>query len=121
MNAQTTARTAGPWIVVSGANPIDKSVHDKSFGHYGVTFATVSFAHEYAHMPEYGAKMAAEYADRIVRACNAHDDLVAALRDAPCTCGASDTGIGMLDYHHSTNNACFQNIARATLAKAGAL
>lgn len=59
------------WMVVAGANPREKGIHDAAFGHYGATVATVSFEHEYAHMPEYGAKMAADYADRLVACADA--------------------------------------------------
>lgn len=65
MSNQPTA-AKHPWIVVAGADPRDKGIMDTSFGHYGVTFATVSFAHEYSHMPDYGATLAADYAERIV-------------------------------------------------------
>lgn len=65
MSNQPTA-VSHPWIVVAGANPRDKGIMDPSFGHYGTIFATVSFAHEYSHMPDYGATLAADYAERIV-------------------------------------------------------
>jgi len=58
-------------VITAGANPADKRIHAPNFGHYGVSFATVSFAHEYSHMPEYGAKLAAEKAERIVACWNA--------------------------------------------------
>lgn len=70
--AQHTPRPR--FLVVAGADPKDKGIHDTQWGHYGVTFATVSFADEYSHMPEYGAKMATEYADRIVDALNSRPD-----------------------------------------------
>lgn len=59
------------FLVMAGADPKDKGIHDSRWGHYGVTFATVSFAYEYSHMPELAAKNAAEYAERIAAALNA--------------------------------------------------
>lgn len=69
MSAQQTP--CPRFLVMAGSDPKDKGIHDSQWGHYGVTFATVSFAYEYSHMPEYGAKMAAEYAERVAAALNA--------------------------------------------------
>lgn len=60
------ARGHARWMVTAGSNRREKGIHDAAFGHYGATVATVSFEHEYSHMPEYGAKMAADYAERLV-------------------------------------------------------
>lgn len=59
------------WMVIAGANPREKGIHDAGFGHYGVTAATVSFEHEYSHNPELGAELAADYADRLVACADA--------------------------------------------------
>lgn len=58
-------------MVIAGSNPREKCIQDAAFGHYGATVATVSFEHEYSHMPEYGAKMASDYADRLVACAHA--------------------------------------------------
>jgi hypothetical protein len=59
------------FLVMAGADPKDKGIHDSHWGHYGVTFATVSFAHEYSHLPELIAPTTAEYAERVAAALNA--------------------------------------------------
>jgi hypothetical protein len=80
MSAQ---HTPGPrYLVCAGANPREKMIHDAQFGHYGTSFAKVSFEYEYSHMPDYGAKMAAEYAERVALALNSHDALRAVSEEA---------------------------------------
>lgn len=59
------------WMTVAGANPREKGIHDAAFGHYGVTVAKVSFEHEYSHDVQYGAKLAADYAERLVACADA--------------------------------------------------
>ena len=100
MNAQTTARTAGPWEVkgryVFGNNG-NRTVADcGSNGSYELTEANAAF---------------------IVQACNAHDDLVAALR-------ALREVVGWLNVTPEGYETVPPHIvaeARAALAKAGAL
>lgn len=65
------ARGHARWMVVAGANPREKGIHDAGFGHSGVTAATVSFEHEYSHDLAYGATMAADYAERLVACADA--------------------------------------------------
>lgn len=64
-------RAHAEWIVVAGANPREKGIHDAAFGHYGITVAKVSFEREYSHAPEVGADLAADYADRLVACADA--------------------------------------------------
>jgi cobalamin synthase len=59
------------FLVMAGADPKDKGIHDSQWGHYGVTFAIVSFAHEYSHLPELITPTTAEYAERVAAALNA--------------------------------------------------
>lgn len=59
------------YLVVAGANPREKGIHDAAFGHYGITVAKVSFEHEYSHAPEVGADFAADYANRLVACADA--------------------------------------------------
>lgn len=110
--------TTSAWIVVAGADPHDKGIHDTTFGHYGATFAKVSFGHEYGHMPEYGAKLAAEYAKKIAAA----PDMLADLREAAATLRRYE------DLHRAKNteysakkadvNAALAARFEATIAKA---
>jgi hypothetical protein len=81
---------ATPWMVIAGANPLDKVIHAPNFGHYGTSVATVSCLHEYEHMPEYAHQFAAANAEFIVRACNAYQGLVDALRDIAEGCSFPD-------------------------------
>lgn len=64
-------RAHAAWMVTAGANPREKGIHDAAFGPYGATVGLVSFEHTYAHMPEYGSRLAADYAERLVACADA--------------------------------------------------
>ena len=71
VNVSFAGRGYAHWMTIAGANPREKGIHDAAFGHYGATVATVSFEHQYSHDVEYGAKLAADYAERLVSCADA--------------------------------------------------
>jgi hypothetical protein len=105
MNAQTAARTAGPLYLASDI--IDREVD-------GYTTQAVSIAADgEAVALVFAAHRGTSNADFIVQACNAHDDLVAALQYIV------RNDAGPRKYKSLIEEFKYQ--ARAALAKAGAL
>lgn len=121
--SDTSKQGAPRYLVVAGRDPKDKGIHDAHFGHYGVTFAKISFSHEYEHMPDYGAKLATEYAERVAAALNAHAELLAYAECEEARSRGEDIAERVLKRHGFEPGQCTAHefmdlMRRAALSKA---